>query len=62
MNNKYFWRSVAVTSVILFCFILLFKGTSLAYENTRQLGYSDYRPALEISENHIRIFDFNIDF
>ena len=60
-NKRIFWRSVFISSVIIFNFILLALGISLAYENICNTFYGEDRSAIQITENEIRILDFIIE-
>lgn len=37
-------------------------GLKGAYENTRKIGFGEYKKATEIGDGFIRILDFNITF
>ncbi len=58
---KLFFRSFYLSSVILFCLLLGFFGMAKAYENIRLIGFGEYRNAVEIEEETLKIFDLEID-
>lgn len=53
-----FFRSFYISLTVIFCFIMFIYGTSLAYKAIRQTMFAEYTNAIEISDNKIRIFDF----
>lgn len=57
---KIYIRTVKYCSLILFCLGIAFFGTAKAYENIRKTGFGEYRSAIEIGEDVIKIFDFEI--
>ena len=58
---KIFARSFFITSVIIGCVFLGFFGICRAYEKMRLIGFGEYRSALEIENEKVKIFDFEID-
>ena len=44
----------------MLCLSLGWIGISTAYENTVQIAFGEYRQAIEISDEQIRILDFVI--
>ncbi len=59
-ERRLFWRSFALTSVILACLILGGFGIKEAYENTVRIGLGEYRSAVELTSEGLRILDFTI--
>ncbi len=53
-------RAFSITLVILFCFSILVIGIWESYENTVQVAFGEYKSAIEITDNYIRILDFVI--
>ncbi|MBQ0083960.1 MAG: hypothetical protein KBS52_04270 [Clostridiales bacterium] len=53
-------RSLKISFVFVFDILLLIFGICRVYENMQQLSYGNYVNAVEITENGIRILDFNI--
>lgn len=49
-----FWLSCVIVACILFGGL----GIIRAYENTRRIAFGDYRPAIEWTEDGLRILDF----
>lgn len=59
-NFKIFLRSLYISSVVFFCLFIGIYGISRAYESIRLIGFGEYRDAIEITENEIKIFDYEI--
>ncbi len=59
---KLFLKSFYLSAVILFCLSFGAYGISKAYENTRQIGFGEYKKALAVTDEGIRILDFEIKF
>lgn len=59
-NSKVFLRTVYITSVILLCLFLGFYGVFKAYENIRLTAFGEYRNAVQITGEEIKLFDFII--
>ncbi len=57
-NKNLFFRSLKITSILLFSICLLAVGCFKAYEGTRKIGFGEYKNAVCISEKEIRIMDF----
>ena len=57
-----FFRSFFISSTVVFCLILGFFGITKAYEGIRLVGFGEYRSAIEIDEDGIKIFDFTLKF
>lgn len=53
-----FWRSLALSAVFTFNFILLLFGISTAYENIQAVFRGEEKSAVQIDENGIRMLDF----
>ncbi|MGN0494199.1 MAG: hypothetical protein ACI4F7_11170 [Acutalibacteraceae bacterium] len=47
--------------MILFCLVFGIVGTARAYEKTRLVGFGEYRKAVELDGNILRILDFEIE-
>ncbi|MGN1319653.1 MAG: hypothetical protein ACI4U6_00900 [Acutalibacteraceae bacterium] len=61
-NTKLYFRTFYISSVLILCLIFGFMGVALAYENTVQTAFGEYKKAIEFSDGSIRIFDFIINF
>ncbi len=59
---KIYFKSLFISSVIVFNLLLLIFGIGTAYCNMRALAYGEYVKAAEFTENGIRILDFEINF
>ncbi|MBQ6718411.1 MAG: hypothetical protein IJN22_05890 [Clostridia bacterium] len=57
---KTYFRTFYISLIIMLCLSLGWIGISTAYENTVQVAYGEYRQAIEISDEQIRILDFVI--
>ncbi len=57
-QSKIFWRTVFLSGVIFGCIVLLITGISVAYENIQGAFHANFVDAVEISEDTIRILDF----
>lgn len=49
-----------MSSLILFCLLFGFFGMAKAYENTRQIGFGEYKKAVAYEDGVLRIFDFEL--
>lgn len=58
--KKIFLRSFFISLVVVFCIGVGFFGVAKAYENIRLVAFGEYRKAIEIKENKIMIFDYEI--
>lgn len=45
----------------MFCICFGIAGTAKAYEKTRLVGFGEYRKAVELDGNILRILDFEIE-
>ena len=62
MRNKgIFLRTVVLSCVIIFNIILFFGGIAICYQNIRLEGYGEYKSAVQITEDFIRILDYEIN-
>lgn len=59
-NTKTYFRTLYITLVILLCLSLGWIGISTAYENTVQVAFGEYKRAIEINDDTVRILDFII--
>ena len=57
-QRKLFWRTVYLSGVIFACIVLLITGISVAYENIQGAFYANFVDAVEITEDSVRILDF----
>lgn len=58
---RLFFKSFYLSAVILFCIFFGIVGTARAYEKTRLVGFGEYRKAVELDGNILRILDFEIE-
>ena len=56
-KRRVFLRTVRISTLVIFCLCLGFFGMVKAYENTRRIGFGEYRDAIEIEDGKIKIFD-----
>ena len=61
INIKAFLRSFFVSFVAALCLFIGVYGTAKVYENARLIGYGEYKKAVEIKGNILRILDFEIE-
>lgn len=59
-QTKTYFRTLYITLIILLCVSLGWIGISAAYENTVFIAYGEYKSAIEVSKDSIRILDFII--
>ena len=53
-----FLRKMILSFVVSSCILFGFWGICEAYEGIRQVGFGEYRNAIEIEDGKIRFFDF----
>lgn len=58
--TKTYFRTFYITLVIVLCLSLGWIGVSAAWQNTVQVAFGEYKKAIEISDETIRILDFVI--
>lgn len=58
---KTYFRTLYLTLVVIMCLMFGWVGVSAAYENTVQVAYGEYKSAIEITQEKIRILDFEIE-
>ena len=59
-QHKLYLRSIAVTALILGCIGIFTVGVLVSYSQMRAQGFEDYRPPIEVTEEYIKILDFEI--
>lgn len=59
-QHKTYFRTFYITLVIIMCLSFAWIGISISYENIVQIAYGEYKKAIEINEDTIRILDFVI--
>lgn len=57
---KTYFRSFYISLVVILCICLGWIGISTAYENIIQIAFGEYKDAIEITTEGIRILDFII--
>ena len=58
--KRRFFRCFMVSVVIIGCITTGAFGIARAYENTRRVGFGDYKSAIEIDGGKIRILDLEL--
>ena len=58
---KNFLRKMYISAVISACILFGAAAVCISYQKMRLIGYGEYRKAIEITENSIKIFDYEID-
>ena len=59
-QTKTYFRTLFLSLVIMLCISFAWIGISTAYEGIMQIAFGEYKKAIEINEDHIRILDFTI--
>ncbi len=59
-STKLFFRSMYISSVVVFCLFIGIYGITKAYEGIRLIGFGEYRSAVEIDGGNIKIFDWEL--
>lgn len=57
---KEFIRKTYISAVISSCILFGFCAVCKAYENTRQVGFGEYRNAIEYKNGTFRFFDYEL--
>lgn len=57
---KLYFKTLYISSVLIFCLLFGFIGIAKAYENIRLVGFGEYRSAIEIEDGKLKIFDMEI--
>lgn len=47
--------------MVVFCLIVGFFGIATAYENMREIGFGEYRQAIEYKDGILTLLDFEIE-
>lgn len=55
---KDFIRKAYISAVLSSCLLFGFWAVCESYENTREIGFGEYRKAIEYKEGTIYLFDF----
>jgi hypothetical protein len=58
---KEFVRKMYISAVVSSCLLFGFCACCVAYQNIRQIGFGEYRNAIEIEEGTFRFFDYEKD-
>ncbi len=59
-STKIYFRSFYISFVVIMCLCFGWIGISTAYENMVQTAFGEEKPAIEIKDGRLRIFDFEI--
>ncbi len=59
-STKTFFRTVYISSVVVFCLTAGFYGCAKAYEGIRRIAFGEYRSAIEYKEGKLEFFDFEL--
>lgn len=57
---KEFLRKMTISIVVTSCVLFGFLALCMAYSGIREVGFGEYRNAIEIKEKEIQFFDFTI--
>ncbi len=55
---KEFFRKMMISAVVTSCILWGFLGFCEVYSSIREIGYGEYRKAIEIEDGKIKIFDY----
>lgn len=55
-----FIRKMYISAVVSSCILFGFWSICTAYRNIRQIGFGEYRNAIELSDGNLKIFDYSI--
>lgn len=58
--KRLFLRSLTISFVVVFCLFSGFYGIAKAYENTRRIGFGEYKKAVAFEDGNLRVLDFII--
>lgn len=59
-ETKAYFRTFYISWIVIMCLVFGWLGIATAYENTVQVAFGEYRQAIEITDEQIRILDFVI--
>lgn len=64
MKNKKqrtrFFRSLKISSILLFCLCILAAGLMITYEQMQIISFGEYKKAVEFGPDYFRFFDLVI--
>ncbi|MBE6769329.1 MAG: hypothetical protein E7548_01060 [Ruminococcaceae bacterium] len=64
MKNKKqrtrFFRSLKISSILLFCLCILVAGLMITYEQMQIISFGEYKKAVEFGPNYFRFLDLVI--
>jgi hypothetical protein len=55
-----FLRKMIISALVSSCLLFGFWAVCEAYKGIRQTGFGEYRSAIEIEDNKIKFFDFEL--
>ena len=55
---KEFLRKMTISAVVTSCILWGFIGVCRAYSGIREVGFGEYRNAIEFEDGKLKIFDF----
>ena len=58
---KEFIRKTYISAVVSSCILFGFCACCVAYRNIRQIGFGEYRNAIEYKDGNFRFFDYEKD-
>lgn len=59
---KLFFKSFYISLCLALCIFIALFGAAKTYESIRLIGFGEYKRAVEITNTHIRILDFEYEF
>lgn len=60
-QTKTYLRAFYISWIVIMCLVFGWLGIATAYENTIQIAFGEYKQAIEITPEKIRILDFEIN-
>lgn len=60
-NIRLLLKSFGVSFTAALCLFIAVFGTAKAYENTRRIGFGEYKKAVDYENGTFRILDFEIE-
>ena len=59
-QTKTYFRTFYISWIVIMCLVFGWLGIAQAYENTVRIAFGEYKSAIEINDQEIRILDFVI--
>lgn len=56
--KRIFWRTVKISTIVIFNIVLLIYGFCIAYKNTRLTAFGEYTDIISFKNGEIKFFDY----